>query len=115
MKLFSNAVRVASITTRGPDDPGPCWKTRTGTSFFSRDAQPRGSKVLLIQQVKEYLQENYTQRITLNSAAALVYLTPTISPSCLPRWKGWDFPNIFPLSASSMPKEALLDYHRRIR
>lgn len=90
--------------TRGPDDPVPLEEPGPEPPSFHENAQPRGSKVLLIQQVKEYLQENYTQRITLNSLPPWCISPPPISPSCLPRWKGWDFPNIFPLSASSMPR-----------
>lgn len=77
--------------TRGPDDPVPLEEPGLEPPSFHENAQPRGSKVLLIQQVKEYLQENYTQRITLNSAPPWCISPPPISPSCLPRWKGGIF------------------------
>ena len=41
--------------TRGPDDPVPLEEPGPEPPSFHENAQPRGSKVLLIQQVKEYL------------------------------------------------------------
>ena len=113
LKLFSNAssasIRPAALTTPVPlEEPGP------EPPSFHENAQPRGSKVLLIQQVKEYLQENYTQRITLNSAAALVYLTPTYLSKLFAEVEGMGFSEYLSALRIQHAKEALLDYHRRI-
>ena len=93
-----------------------CIRDRPGPEppSFHENAQPRGSKVLLIQQVKEYLQENYTQRITLNSAAALVYLTPTYLSKLFAEVEGMGFSDYLSALRIQHAKEALLDYHRRI-
>ncbi|GBF70909.1 hypothetical protein LAWASA_3646 [Lawsonibacter asaccharolyticus] len=113
MKLFSNAssasIRPAALTTRS------LWKSPDrNLLLYHENAQPRGSKVLLIQQVKEYLQENYTQRITLNSAAALVYLTPTYLSKLFAEVEGMGFSEYLSALRIQHAKEALLDYHRRI-
>ena len=100
--------------TRGPDDPVPLEEPGPEPPSFHENAQPRGSKVLLIQQVKEYLQENYTQRITLNSAAALVYLTPTYLSKLFAEVEGMGFSEYLSALRIQHAKEALLDYHRRI-
>lgn len=100
--------------TRGPDDRS-FWKSPDPEPpSFHENAQPRGSKVLLIQQVKEYLQENYTQRITLNSAAALVYLTPTYLSKLFAEVEGDGIFRISFRSPHPACQGALLDYHRRI-
>lgn len=112
MKLFSNA-SSASIRPRGPDDPVPLEEPGPEPPSFHENAQPRGSKVLLIQQVKEYLQENYTQRITLNSLPPLVYLTPTYLSKLFAEVEGMGFSEYLSALRIQHAKEALLDYHRR--
>lgn len=108
-KCIERIDQTRGLTTRslwkspGPEPPS-----------FHENAQPRGSKVLLIQQVKEYLQENYTQRITLNSAAALVYLTPTYLSKLFAEVEGMGFSEYLSALRIQHAKEALLDYHRRI-
>lgn len=76
--------------------------------------RPRGAKAAMVRQVKEYLQANYADHVTLDSAARTVFVNPTYLSKVFSEVEGVGFSDYLAQLRIARAKEALMDCHKRI-
>ena len=106
---------IERIDEKRPDSvqvqPEECPETRPQEPF---PALSNGVKRQTVEQVKQYLQENYAKRITLDMAARYVYVSPTYLSRLFPAVEGIGFSDYLSQVRVQKAKHALLDYRKRI-
>ena len=97
-------------------EPDPVLKPDTPAVLESLEyaSSPRRRTIQTVQWVKSYIQENYAQRITLDSAARLVLLNPTYLSKLFAEIEGVGFSDYLIQVRMDRAKTLLTDYRKRI-